>query len=389
MNRAPAGGRWAPGARKHVRSIGRLDLPGGGQVVVRDGLAFVGHMDPPHGTSIVDVSDPKHPRVVAAIPAPLGGMSHKVRVRDDGVMFANAQTIPGQPADPNFTPGLRIFDVSKPAVPRQLAFWRCAGVGVHRFDIDDRFAYLAAEVEGYRGRIVVVLDVEDPVNPREAGRWWLPGQWTAGGEEPTWEGQGHSCHLPLKFGDRLYIAYWHAGIIILNIADLSHPQFVSRLDWSPPYPCPTHTALRIPWKLAGRDFLLCTDEEVTDRLARWPAAFMWMVDVTDERNPIPVSTFRGPDNPDFPPGEGFGAHQPQEQLYDRNVIAVTWFGGGLRFVDISDPYSPTEVGYYVPRPRSGQDRVMSNDVCVSPDGLLYLLDRADGLEILEYTGGAR
>ena len=57
MNRVSVDKRWAPGARKLVRSIGRLDLPGGGQVVVRDGLAYVGHMDPPHGTSIVDVGD--------------------------------------------------------------------------------------------------------------------------------------------------------------------------------------------------------------------------------------------------------------------------------------------------------------------------------------------
>ena len=386
MSPAPRDKRWTQGARKLVRRVGRLDLPGGGQIVVRDSLAFVGHMNPPHGTSVVDIDDPKHPHVVAAIPAPPGGMSHKVRVRSDGVMFANSQPIADRSDAPNFSPGLRIFDVSRPTSPRQLAFWRCAGAGVHRFDIDDRFAYLSAGLEGYLGRILVVLDVKDPVHPQEAGRWWLPGQWTAGGEEPSWEGQRHNCHLPLRSGDRLYVAYWHAGVIILDIADVSRPRFVSRLDWSPPYPCPTHTALRIPWKLAGRDFLVCTDEEVADRLARWPAAFMWMVDITDERNPVPVSTFRGPDRPDYPAGEGFGAHQPQEQLYDSNVIAITWFSGGLRFVDISDPYVPTEVGYYVPRPRSGQERVMSNDVCVSPDGLIYLLDRRNGLEILEYTG---
>ena len=387
MNRDPADPRWAYGAHKGVRAIGRMDLAGGGQVVVGEGMAYVGHMDPPHGTSIVDVGDPAHPRVVSTIPAPPGGMSHKVRVRHDGVMFTNSQPVPRAPVPADFRPGLRIFDVSKPASPRELAFWPCAGVGVHRFDIDDRYAYLAAEVEGYRGRIVVVLDVADPVRPVEAGRWWLPGQWIAGGEEPTWEDQRHNCHLPLRYDDRLYVAYWHAGVVILDIGDVSRPKFVGRVDWSPPYPCPTHTALRIPWKLAGRDFLVCTDEEVVDRLARWPAAFVWMVDVTDERNPIPVATFRGPDNPDFPPGEGFGAHQPQEQLYDRNVIAVTWFGGGLRLVDISDPYRPTEAGYYVPYPGPGQKRVMSNDVFVDENGRIYLLDRGNGLEILEPTEG--
>jgi hypothetical protein len=314
-------------------------------------------------------------------------MSHKARVRD-GILFTNSQKLRGQPDNPDFTPGLRIFDVSNPAQPRLITTWKCAGVGVHRFDIDGRYAYLAAEPEGFHGRIVVILDVADPARPEEVGRWWLPGQWIAGGERPTWEGRRHGCHHPLRSGDRLYVSYWHAGFMILDISDMSKPTLVSHLDWSPPYPCPTHTALRIPWRLADRDFLLCTDEEVADRLDRWPAAFMWMVDVTEEKNPIPVSTFRGPHDRDAPPNEGFGAHQPQEQLYEGdNIIAVTWFAGGLRMVDISDPYAPQEVGHYVPTPASGQSRVGSNDVFVSPDRLIYLIDRFKGLEILEYTGG--
>ena len=41
-----------------VRRVGSLDMPGGGQIVVQNGYAFVGHMKPPHGTTIIDVSDP-------------------------------------------------------------------------------------------------------------------------------------------------------------------------------------------------------------------------------------------------------------------------------------------------------------------------------------------
>jgi hypothetical protein len=46
-------------------------------------------------------------------------------------------------------------------------------------------------------------------------------------------------------------------------------------------------------------------------------------------------------------------------------------------------YSPKEVGYYVPEPGKGQKTVKSNDVFRSDNGLLYLLDRCDWLEILE------
>ena len=37
----------------NIELVARLDIAGGGQVVVQDGLAYVGHMDAPHGTTII------------------------------------------------------------------------------------------------------------------------------------------------------------------------------------------------------------------------------------------------------------------------------------------------------------------------------------------------
>ncbi|MCY4442667.1 MAG: hypothetical protein OXE53_20975, partial [Deltaproteobacteria bacterium] len=85
---------------------------------------------------------------------------------------------------------------------------------------------------------------------------------------------------------------------------------------------------------------------------------------------------------DGEPADRYGAHQPAEQVYS-NVLYVTWFSGGLRAVDVSNPYQPKEVGYYVPEPGKGQNAVQSNDVFHDENGLLYLIDRLDGLEILE------
>jgi hypothetical protein len=128
------------------------------------------------------------------------------------------------------------------------------------------------------------------------------------------------------------------------------------------------------------------DEEVPFRLAPEPNAFVWMVDVTDETNPVPVSTWRAPhDEPFNSDAERFGCHQPQEQMYGEDVIAVTWFAGGVRFLDISDPYRLEEVAYHIPFPGKGRDVVQSNDVFVDPSGLAYLIDRFNGFEILELT----
>ena len=50
-----------------IRQVGYFDCAGGGQVVVSGTTAYVAHMKAPHGTTIVDVSDPAHPRTLAEI----------------------------------------------------------------------------------------------------------------------------------------------------------------------------------------------------------------------------------------------------------------------------------------------------------------------------------
>ena len=81
-----------------------------------------------------------------------------------------------------------------------------------------------------RGKRTIVLDLKDPAKPEEVGRWWMPGQWTAGGETPTWHGTDTRCHHPIRRDDRLYISYWHGGFVILDIEDMSKPKRVSGME---------------------------------------------------------------------------------------------------------------------------------------------------------------
>ena len=62
-----------------IKPVGYFDCPGGGQVVVSGTTAFIAHMAPPHGTTIVDVSDPAKPRTLAEVTIPTAIHSHKVR----------------------------------------------------------------------------------------------------------------------------------------------------------------------------------------------------------------------------------------------------------------------------------------------------------------------
>lgn len=212
---------------RNLRHLGHLDIPGGGQVYVKDRVAYIGHMDPPTGTSIVDVSDPGSPKVLAQFEVPPTTHCHKARVNEQHILVINHERCKAGGPGP-FRPGIQLFDVSSPARPREIAFVETGGAGVHRFDLDDRYAHISTELEGYLGAITVIYDLADPARPREAGRWWLPGQWTAGGETPAWKGTAHRTHHPLRHGDRLYIGCWFGGYAIADIADLVSPAGESR-----------------------------------------------------------------------------------------------------------------------------------------------------------------
>src|SRR5258708_16321104 len=98
----------------------------------------------------------------------------------------------------------------------------------------------------------------------------MPGQWGAGGETPTWQGRRHRCHHPLRRGNRLYTSYWHGGFVILGIDDIRRPTYIIGLDWSPPYPRPTHTVLPIPHQLMTRKIAIGTDAGMSAPLTPSP-----------------------------------------------------------------------------------------------------------------------
>jgi hypothetical protein len=367
-----------------IREVGYIDCAGGGQVVVKGSIAYIGNMSAPDGTVIYDVRDPTRPKELARLGMITGTHSHKVRVEND-LMVINREVNPyqiGAPSD--FKGGLGIYDVSNPAKPRRITDWQTHGMGVHRFDFDGRYAYISPTVKGYLGNIMMILDLADPARPLEVGRWWMPGQWTAGGEVPTWNKADHRCHHPLRLGNRLYTSYWLGGFVILDIEDMSKPKLVSTYDTSPPFPWPTHTALAIPFPVQNRRIMLVADEDVRRLWDSYPS-FLWVFDITDETRPTPFASFQVEGIDGTPQPDYTGCHQPCE-IVTGTEIPVAWFAHGLRVIDIANPHAPKEVAWYMPDAAKGcgdEMRVQSNDVTVDSRGLIYLLDRIRGCRILE------
>jgi hypothetical protein len=365
-----------------LRQVGYFDCAGGGQVIVQNGVAFIGHMRAPHGTSIVDVRDPKNPQLLAEVSMPPGTHSHKVRVEGD-VMIVNREinNNDSNPRPQDFRGGLNIYDIANPRKPQMIGRWDTAGQGVHRFDSDARYAYISSTAEGYLGHLVIIIDLEDPKRPTDVARWWMPGQWTAGGEQPSWERTAHRCHHPLRRGNRLYTSYWQAGFVILDVEDITKPKRISGMCWQPPYICPTHTALPLPFEIRGRRYMVVADEDVVRPAGAVPA-FMWTVDITDETHPVAIGSFQVEGLEDAPQPPFTACHQPSE-IVTGTEIPFAWFACGLRVIDVSNPHVLREVACFMPDVPPDTDRVQANDVTVDDRGLIYLIDRRRGLTIVE------
>lgn len=380
----PANAEPASLSAKNVTLVGHLDIDGGGMVDAKGDLAVVGHMGPPYATSFIDVADQAKPRIISRIKARQGTHSHKARICGN-TLIINVESYGG---GGDGKAGLGLYDIVDPNEPKEIGFFSMGGLstggtGVHRFQFDcsRKLVYASGSADGFQGNITMIVDVSNPALPREVGRWWVPGQFLAGGEIPSWGGNSVRTHHPLRMGDRLYVSLWFGGFAILDISDIRKPQLISHVDYHNGGGSPTHTTLPIGHRINGKDWLIVFDEELG---GSDPPAYMRVFDITDEKHPKQVGTFRIPRDLSGKTGGRFGAHQPHEYVGKDNLIYTAWFSGGLRVIDVSNPYIPREVGHYIPKSEEGEGYVQSNDVFVDSRGLIYLIDRVRGLEILKF-----
>jgi hypothetical protein len=334
--------------------------------VLREGDAlYVGHFGPTGaGTSILDVSDATAPRLVEQIPAPPGTHTHKVQVAE-GLLLVNEEQFRG--GDP-YQAGMVVYDVATdPFAPRPIGRFESGGRGVHRIVWrGGRYAHASAIPDGYDDRIWVVVDMSDPTHPVEAGRYVL--------DEPRPEGRRHAAHHALLDGDVAYLGYDDAGMVVLDVSDMSAPRKLARIDWQPGGA--THTCLPLP----GRGLVVVTDEQQGDGLDA-PTRLARVVDVADPAAPRVVSILPEPerlyDELRYGP---HNLHENRDGSYrSERLVFVTYFNAGLRVFDLEDPAHPVEVAHWVPEPPAGQAAPQVNDLFVEAGGRIWLTDR--------YTGG--
>ncbi|HWO71749.1 MAG TPA: hypothetical protein VNP94_13530 [Actinomycetota bacterium] len=367
-----------------LRLLGHSDLGGfgDGMQVIREGDAlYVGHVGPSGmGTSILDVSDPRAPRLVRQWPAPPGTHTHKVQLAE-GMLLVNRERFrSGQGFEWG---GFVVYRLDDPFAPEPIGEYRCTGAGVHRmWWTGGRYVVASATPEGFRDRMLVVVDLADPAAPVEVGRWWWPGQWEAGGEAPTWPtGRRFAAHHALVHGSRAYAGWGDAGMVILDLSDPAAPRPVGTLTGLAGGDA--HTCLPLP----GRRLVVLSQESVHERCQEEERS-IFVVDVSREDEPRVLARCPPPEGDYCERGGRFGPHNLHEHrpgsYASEEVVFATYFNAGVRVYDLAEPGRPRELAWWVPEPPPGQEAIQLNDLYVDHEGLLFVTDRVGGgLYVLE------
>jgi hypothetical protein len=324
-----------------------LDIKG--QVDVEQFLSFAWYEDcayanSPSGTTVIDVSDVKRPKVVTKLTTP--GMLNSwesMKVHEGRGLLVAYQ---------NVGPILDVYDVAiNCKAPVLKSSFNLGGLGhAGNFSPDGTIYYASA----LNSEQMFAVDITDPGKPRVI--------------TSDFDRRAHDVSLG-KNGERAYFAFSNPvglfGMGVVAILDVSQIQARSAqargvlihetawIDgWATQYP------LAISYR--GRDHLLVTDELGSDVQCvdpeRPPFGYARILDIHDERDPTLVSKIKtqaqDPANckeATAAAGTSFGVgthYCNVDRQDDPRLLSCGLWTGGVRLFDIRNPWQPKEVAYF-------------------------------------------
>jgi hypothetical protein len=390
-----------PGASKsaglHTRQIGRLLIPGGlhGDVWAHGNFAYVGTWSGPcpgTGVKIIDVSNVASPRLVATAAGYPNTSAEDMSVRSvrtssftGDLLAVGLQDCGLEGLAPGLT-GVDLWNVTNPNAPAHFGFFDTGAGGTHEISLTSQasgggervFALAAVPFsEIFSGGAVgdfQLVEVTDPRHPFRTDDWGAgkDGGLPFGIADPSLPapfnctlpaGQAPACrgHFPAVFGhstspsaDGLtaYVAYWDIGAVIIDISNPSAIRMVGRTIYPAGSEGDTHSAM----PNGAGTVLVTTDEDFSpgelvaagepkERGDTWGFARIW--GITSPANPVHLSDFATPHSLTNSTSGFYSVHNPQIR---GTTLYLSWYSDGLRIVDIANPSTPKEIGFYRPKP---------------------------------------
>ena len=360
------------------------------------------------GFSVWDIADPAAPELVSAVSCP-GGQGD-VSAVGDIVIVSVDETMSDDSCEASRVPetsenweGLRIFDLSDPALPRYAAAVRTR-CGSHTHTVvpdpasDDRvFVYVNAYSRGASlhctGRNplqILEVPLDSPDDARVVGELDLFDAETAFGPEDRVSGGAETrpttgCHDITAYPAKaLAVAACRGDGLLLSIADPLAPVVLQRVR--DPAVAFWHSGIfdneasRIVFQdELGDGFInTCSPAFGADR----GADAVWRIEPDAL---VKAGTYKLPrTQSDL---EKCVAHSGGlVPVPGRFVIAQAWLEGGVSVVDLSDPAAPVELTWF-DRPAYPASMEYTAGIwsVYAYDGYLYASDMYEGLEVLRLT----
>jgi hypothetical protein len=408
---AQAGGPARAGmVQKGFELVGYVDLRGGeyGDLTTLGSTAFVGTRCGPQnaggaGVKVASFADPHRPKPLSTLAAPPLTRAEDVAVRHvqttgfrGDLALVGLQTCRA-PGRPDARTGFRLFDVTKPAAPVLLSEWLLpeGAVGCHEVDLVQRadgrvLAACArnlldqydAQTRAQRTPAVQLVDVTDPRRPAEVLAW----------SKTVAPFSGTGC-LPVKFahsarfenrGQTLYVSYWDAGTILLDLADLAHPTEVATVQ----IPTPDGDNHSMTIANGGR-WLVINPEDFSPSSCgtSWGGSGVaWVYDNSDPTHPHLVGSFGTANAARSETDVEYTVHN-SEPWKGRELVS-SWYADGIVRWTLDAKGRGHQLGQFVPGHRPDMEPLVWGVAPVPSRNLVLLSDMPTGLWIVRPTAAS-
>jgi hypothetical protein len=348
-----ASGRAAQGYNCGLALVGQTDTgkTQNGQHAWVDHCAYVSSGPAVSGTSVLDVLDRLHPKLVRTLHTPgtesTSETMHALKTKDRAILVSGLYGSDPGVADAAWP--LDVFDVSDCENPKLLS-----SISLPRPFHNLRLSADAKTV--YATNSLQVVSIADPRKPVYLGN--LENELLGAGVKSL---PNHEA-VPSPDGKRLYVG--SVGGDTLSIIDVEgYPKRKPRLVSQ--YVGPAGQGHSINWfQRNGRRYLVNSSEALI-----WQAstgcfdgqgpvvgpAQPWITDITDEHKPRPVGrltlAINKPENCSAQQLSSVVASSHYHDTYtdgDATFAVVAMWHAGVRVFDLRNPAKPVEVGYFSP-----------------------------------------